>query len=167
MNFSKVSEFATNLYDDIDNIKKKKSKLDAEKVYEFVDQISLLRKPFKEYFEMTENEYYEEESDHGLTLQHKDKKLKNMRDRVLVNHVDGSILNNEINFTYNHETPYDENGKYQVEGDLHLISFSLQVIGAVGANTKIGDIRNSLSKDALLSLGLAARAVNEWQNKKD
>ncbi|MGR3742421.1 hypothetical protein [Companilactobacillus sp. DQM5] len=164
MNFSEISEFASKLYDDTKDIENKKKKLDVEKIYEFIDEISLLRKPIKEYFDMTENEYYEEESDHGLTLQDKDQKLSQLHDRVLLNHVDGSMTKEEINFTYNHENPYDDDGKYQPIEDLHIISFAFEIIGAVSANTRIGNIRNILSRDALLSIGLAANAVDQWQN---
>lgn len=165
MNFSEISTFASSLYDDTKDIEQKNKKLDAQKIYEFIDEISLLRKPIAEYFDMTENEYYQEESDHGLTLQNEKQKLSELHDRVLVNHVDGSLVNEEINFTYNHENPYDDNGEYLPVEDLNLISFSLQVIGAVSANTRIGNIRNILSRDALLSVGLAANAVDQWQNQ--
>ncbi|GKQ43237.1 hypothetical protein RD055328_11600 [Companilactobacillus sp. RD055328] len=165
MNFSEISKFASTLYDETDDIVQKNKKLDTKKVYKLIDEISLLRQPIAEYFDMTENEYYQEESDHGLTLQDEKQKMSDLRDRVLLNHVDGSLVNEEINFTYNHETPYDDDGQYLPAEDLHLISFSLQVIGAVSSNTRIGNIRNILSRDALLSVGLAAHAVDEWQNK--
>lgn len=164
MDFAELSKFASQLYDDTNAIKNNTKKIDSEKIYQFIDEISLLRKPIKEYFNMTEEEYYEEESDHGLTLQNDNQVLSKLHDRVLLNHVDGSLTEEEINFTYNHEDPYAENGKYNVEVDLHLISFSLQVIGAVSSNTRIGNIRNILSRDALLSIGLATNSVVEYQN---
>lgn len=165
MDFAELSKFASQLYDDTSAIKNNTKKLDSEKIYQFIDEISLLRKPIKEYFNMTEGEYYEEESDHGLTLQDNDLPLKKLHDRVLLNHVDGSLTEEEINFTYNHEDPYAENNEYDVETDLHLVSFSLQVIGAVSSNTRIGNIRNILSRDALLSIGLATNSIVEYQNK--
>lgn len=165
MDFAELSKFASQLYDDTSAIKNNTKKLNSEKIYQFIDEISLLRKPIKEYFDMTEGEYYEEESDHGLTLQDNDLPLKELHDRVLLNHVDGSLTEEEINFTYNHEDPYAENNEYDPEVDLHLISFSLQVIGAVSSNTRIGNIRNILSRDALLSIGLATNSVAQYQNK--
>lgn len=164
MDYSEISKFASQLYDDTKAIVAKEKELDTEKVYDFIDQISLLRKPIKEYFDMTEDEYYQEESDHGLTLTNPKQTLGELHDRVLLNHVDGSLTQEEINFTYNHEDPFSE-GDYKPEVDLHLISFSFQVIGAVSSNTRIGNIRNILSRDALLSVGLAANAINKWSNK--
>ena len=85
-----------------------------------------------------------------------------MHDRVQVNHVDGSLEGHDINFTYNHEDPYAEK-EYQVKTDINLVNYSFTVIGAVYDNTIVADVRNSISKDAILSIGLAAHAIEEWQ----
>ena len=41
---------------------------DAEAVYKVIDNLGVLNNPIKDYFDMTEEEYYEAESDHKLTL---------------------------------------------------------------------------------------------------
>ena len=162
MNSETISKLAEGLYEDRKKIEDKSEKFDAQKVYDILDSLEVLRKPIKDYFEMTEDDYYQNESDHRLTLQHPDHKLNQLHDRVQVNHVDGSLMGHEINFTYNHEDPY-AGGDYKVMTDINLISFAFTVIGAVYDNTIVADVRNSVSKDAILSIGLAAKAVEEWQ----
>ena len=162
MNSETISTVAEGLYTDRKKIEDKSQKFDATEVYDILDSLEVLRKPIKEYFDMTEDDYYQNESDHRLTLQHPDHKLSELHDRVQVNHVDGSLDGHEINFTYNHEDPYAE-GEYKVKTDINLINYSFTVIGAVYDNTIVADVRNSLSKDAVLSIGLAAHAVEAWQ----
>ena len=111
---------------------------------------------------MTEEDYYQNESDHRLTLQNPKNKLSELHDRVQVNHVDGSLDAHEVNFTYNHEDPYISED-YKVKTDLNIVNYSFTVIGAVYDNTIVADVRNSLSRDAILSIGLAAHAIEEWQ----
>lgn len=111
---------------------------------------------------MTEDDYYQNESDHLLTLQSPDHKLSELHDRVQVNHVDGSLDAHEVNFSYNHEDPF-ASGEYKAKTDIDLVSFAFTVIGAVYDNTIVADVRNSLSKDAVLSIGLAAYAIEAWQ----
>ena len=41
---------------------------DAEAVYKVIDNLGVLNNPIKDYFDMTEEQYYEAESDHKLTL---------------------------------------------------------------------------------------------------
>ncbi|WP_129045639.1 hypothetical protein [Companilactobacillus metriopterae] len=163
MNSEAISKLALYIDENSKDIRDNKTTFDAEKVYEVIDGLEVLRKPVQEYFEMTEDEYYENESDHRLTLQNSSEKIGKLKDRVQVNHVDGSLAAHEINFTYNHEDPYTS-GNYNPKIDLDLIDFSLTVIGAVFANTIISDVRNSISNDALLSIGLAAKAIKEWQD---
>ena len=67
-----------------------------------------------------------------------------------------------MHFTYNHDDPY-ANQKYDVVSDLHTLEYGLEIIGAIQANTILADLRNNLSQDAVLSLGLAAHAVEQWQ----
>jgi len=59
--------------------------------------------------------------------------------------------------TYNHENPY-EDGMYDKENDFHVLAYSLKVISAVMAVApqKLTEI---ISKDAVLSLGLAVYAL--------
>ena len=106
---------------------------------------------------MTEEQYYEAESDHKLTLIKMDSKLTNLHDRILTNHVDGFVDKDEINLTYNHENPYEDD-LYDPTTDYREIVYSLKVIGAVQA-IAAKDLQEVLSKDAVLSIGLAAYAL--------
>jgi len=162
MNSETISNLADWLFTNRKELEDKSVKFDAQKVYDILDSLGVLRKPIKEYFDMTEDDYYQNESDHRLTLQNPTHKLSELHDRVQVNHVDGSLDAHEINFTYNHEDPY-AGGDYKVKTDLNLVSFAFTVIGAVYDNTIVADVRNSLSKDAVLSIGLAAHAIEAWQ----
>lgn len=162
MNSETISKLAEWLDKNDVDIEKKNEKMNATEVYDIIDSLEVLRKPIKEYFDMTEDDYYQNESDHRLTLQNPTHKLSELHDRIQVNHVDGSLSEHEINFTYNHEDPYAK-GKYAAKTDLNLINYSFVVIGAVYNNTIVADIRNSISKDAILSIGLAARAIEDWQ----
>ncbi|MQS76027.1 hypothetical protein [Companilactobacillus halodurans] len=161
MDSETISNLADWLYTNRKKIEDKSQEFDAQKIYDILDSLGVLRKPIKEYFEMTEDDYYQNESDHRLTLQNPGNKLSELHDRVQVNHVDGSFAGHDINFTYNHEDPYGK-GDYKVKTDVDLIDYSFTVIGAVYDNTIVADVRNSISKDAILSIGLAARAVEEY-----
>jgi hypothetical protein len=162
MNSETISELAEGLFKNSKDIQNKSKKLDVQKVYDIIDGLEVLRKPIKDYFDMTEDDYYQNESDHQLTLQNPDNKLIQLHDRVQVNHVDGSLSDHNVHFTYNHEDPYAE-GSYKAKTDLNLIEYSLTVVGAVYDNTIVADVRNSVSKDAILSIGLAAKAIEDWQ----
>ena len=162
MNSETISLLAEWLDQNAEKVEAQSKKLDVLKVYDVIDKLEVLRKPIKDYFDMTEDDYYQNESDHRLTLQHPEAKLSELHDRVLVNHVDGSLSGHDVNFTYNHEDPY-ASGSYKAKVDVNLIEYSFTVIGAVYNNTIVADVRNSISKDAILSIGLAARAIEEWQ----
>ena len=58
-------------------------------------------------------------------MQNEKQSLSELKDRVLVNHVDGSLAISELIFTYNHEHPY-ANGTYNVTNDLHTIEYALE-----------------------------------------
>ena len=81
---------------------------DADAVYKVIDGLNVLNNPIKDYFNMTEEQYYEAESDHKLTLIKLSNKLVDLHDRILTNHVDGYVDKDEINLTYNHENPYED-----------------------------------------------------------
>lgn len=163
MNSETISEFGEWLDDNASKIESNSVQFDAQRVYSVIDNLEILRKPVQEYFDMTEEDYYENESDHRLTLQNPDAKLSELKDRVLVNHIDGSLADHDVNFTYNHENPFPD-GQYSPKVDVDLVNYSFVVIGAVFANTIVADIRNSLSKDAILSVALAAKAIADWQD---
>lgn len=162
MNSETISEYGEWIDENQKLIEDKSVQFDAQRVYDVIDNLEVLRKPIQEYFDKTEEDYYENESDHRLTLQNPNQTLSELKDRVLVNHIDGSLAEHNVNFTYNHENPFP-NDEYKVKVDVDLINYSFIVIGAVFANTIVADVRNSISKDAILSIGLAARAIDEWQ----
>ena len=131
--------------------------LNTKRIYNEINSLGILDKPIEEYFDMTQDEYYNSESDGKLTLLHLDQPLSELSDRILTNHVDGYVDKDEINLTYNHEDPLQD-GSYDRATDLHVLLYSLKVIGAVRAIAP-DDLKKVLSKDAVLSLGLAAAAL--------
>lgn len=134
----------------------------ADQVYAMIDSLQVLAHPIKDYFAMSEEDYYENESDHKLTLLNLDQPLGQLHDRILTNHVDGYVDKNEINLAYNHEDPYAD-GIYAASVDLHVLVYSLKVIGAVNA-IAAATLKEVISKDAVLSLGLAAHALATEKN---
>ena len=108
---------------------------------------------------MTQEQYYDTESDHKLTLIKLSEQLTDLHDRILTNHVDGFVDKNEINLTYNHENPY-EDGFYNAVVDFHVVSYGFKVIGAV-QEVAPKTLQGVLSKDALLAIGLAAHALEK------
>lgn len=148
---------ADNLADNQESILNQEIDFDAEAVYRVIDNLHVLHKPVKDYFGMTQEQYYETESDHKLTLINLSEQLTDLHDRILTNHVDGYADQNKINLTYNHENPYEDDF-YNESVDLHVVTYSLKVIGAVQAIApKV--LQEVLSKDAVLSIGLAAHAL--------
>ena len=131
--------------------------LDVENVNKETDNKGIVKHKIKDYFDMTEEQYYEAESDHKLTLIKMANKLTDLHDRILTNHVDGYVDKDEINLTYNHEDPYEDD-LYDPATDYRVIVYSLKVIGAVQA-IAAKDLQEVLSKDAVLSIGLAAYAL--------
>lgn len=131
--------------------------LNADAIYDTIDNLGVLNKPIREYFDMTQEEYENTESDHMLTILKLSDKLGDLQDRILTNHVDGYVDKDEINLTYNHENPY-EDGMYNAVVDYHVVTYSLKVIGAVQAVAEKA-LEETISKDAVLSLGLATYAL--------
>jgi len=140
-----------------DKVLGKEQSFNADAVYKIIDGLGVLDKPIKDYFNMTEDQYYESESDHKLTLVNLSEKLTDLHDRILTNHVDGYVDKDQIHLTYNHENPYEDDF-YNPEVDYHVITYSLKVIGAV-QSVAAKDLQGVLSKDAVLSLGLAIYAL--------
>ena len=139
-----------------DQIISGEERLDLEKIFTEIDNLHILDKPIKDYLSMKSEDYYDE-SDSKLTLLNMDQPLSEVEDRILTNHVDGYVDKNEINLTYNHENPF-EDGNYDRATDFHVLLYSLKVIGAVREVDAV-DLQKVLSKDAVLSLGLAANAL--------
>lgn len=162
MQVDALSKMADWLEDHATAITTGQVQLDVQTINNLIDGLGVLRHPVQKYLRMTEEQYYENESDHRLTLQNEKQPLSELKDRVLVNHVDGSLTNSELHFTYNHEHPY-ANGTYNVINDLNTIVYALEVIGAVTANTIMADVRNNLSQDAVLSVALAVYSIGKWQ----
>lgn len=140
-----------------DKVLGKEQSFNADAVYKIIDGLGVLDKPIKDYFNMTEDQYYESESDYKLTLVNLSEKLTDLHDRILTNHVDGYVDKDQIHLTYNHENPYEDDF-YNPEVDYHVITYSLKVIGAV-QSVAAKDLQGVLSKDAVLSLGLATYAL--------
>ena len=110
---------------------------------------------------MKQADYYTTESDHKLNLPDDNAPLTATHDRIMVNHVDGSIKNDQLNFTYNHEPVFD--GGYTPQRDLNIVKYGLEVIGAVATSGHIETVSAALSPDAVLTLVLAATAFSSYQ----
>lgn len=144
-----------------DDLMAKKSQLDSNKVYAIVDYLKVLKKPAEKYLHMKQADYYIIESDHKLNLPDDNAPLTATHDRIMVNHVDGSIKNDQLNFTYNHEPVFD--GVYTPQRDLNIVKYGLEVIGAVATSGHIETVSAALSPDAVLTLVLAATAFSSYQ----
>lgn len=128
--------------------------VDEKRVYAALDDLSILDHSITTYFDQSQDSYYNSESNHQLNLLNLQDPLKNLHDRILTNHVDGFVDQGKIHLTYNHENPF-EDGIYSRETDFHVLLYSLKVIGAV-YSIDPQDLTRVLTKDAVLSLGLAA-----------
>ncbi|MGO2743780.1 MAG: hypothetical protein ACTIAB_00235 [Lacticaseibacillus paracasei] len=144
-----------------DDLMAKKTQLDPNKVYAIVDYLKVLKKPAEKYLHMKQADYYTTESDHKLNLPDDNAPLTATHDRIMVNHVDGSIKNDQLNFTYNHEPVFD--GGYTPQRDLNIVKYGLEVIGAVATSGHIETVSAALSPDAVLTLVLAATAFSSYQ----
>lgn len=144
-----------------DDLMAKKTQLDPNKVYAIVDYLKVLKKPAEKYLHMKQADYYTIESDHKLNLPDDNAPLTATHDRIMVNHVDGSIKNDQLNFTYNHEPVFD--GGYTPQRDLNIVKYGLEVIGAVAISGHIETVSAALSPDAVLTLVLAATAFSSYQ----
>lgn len=144
-----------------DDLMAKKTQLDPNKVYAIVDYLKVLKKPAEKYLHMKQADYYTIESDHKLNLPDDNAPLTATHDRIMVNHVDGSIKNDQLDFTYNHEPVFD--GGYTPQRDLNIVKYGLEVIGAVATSGHIETVSAALSPDAVLTLLLAATAFSSYQ----
>jgi hypothetical protein len=132
--------------------------LDTKRINKALDSLKVLANPVQSYLDDSQESYYNsDESDHKLDLLHLSEPMAAVHDRILTNHVDGFVDQNKIHLTYNHEDPYAD-GVYDPEVDFHVLSYSLKVIGAV-YSVDPDDLRKVLSKDAVLSIALAANAL--------
>jgi hypothetical protein len=154
-----ISELADFLSANSDNIRAGEAAFNAVDFYAAIDSLGVLAQPIQSYLTQTEDSYYESESDHLLTLQGGEKPLNELTDRIIVTHTDGALHDGELNFNYAHENT-DQNG-YDVQTDLHLLAYGLEVIGATDTLDH-AKTQATLAKDATLSLGLAVNAIQSW-----
>lgn len=158
-----LSQLADYLEAHNDKIKIGEEKFDPQTIYAALDQLAILAKPVQDYFTISEDDYYEQESDHLLTLQDGKKPLGELQDRIIVTHTDGELSAGDLRYTYAHEDAYSTG--YDVQTDLHILTYGLEVIGATDRLDHV-QVQKTLAKDAVLSLALAAKAVNDWQATK-
>ncbi|MFC6171404.1 hypothetical protein [Loigolactobacillus jiayinensis] len=158
-----LSQLADYLEAHNDKIKIGDEKFDPQLIYAALDQLAVLAKPVQDYFTISEDDYYEHESDHLLTLQKGKAPLGELKDRIIVTHTDGELSNGDLRYSYAHEDAYSAG--YDVQTDLHLLTYGLEVVGATD-NLDHEQTQKTLAKDAVLSLALAAKAVAAWQAAK-
>lgn len=156
-----ISDLADWLEAHNDQLLAKTEPFPATKVNDAVDFLKGLKHPAADYLDMKQGQYYQAESDHKLNLLADDQPLRKLEDRIMVNHVDGSITEDTLNFTYNHE-PVFENG-YSAKQDLNIVKFGLEVIGAVATTGHVETVAEALSPDALVTLIVAATQLVSWQ----
>lgn len=147
-----------------DGITDRSTKLDKTKIFTIIDNLQLFDQPVSTYLEMTEDQYDESASDHRFTIENGDQKLAALKDRILLNHLDGTVDTSEMNFAYNHENAYQDG--YQVKVDLNILTYALEVLGAAYAIVPLDVIQENLSKDAAMSLAIAAESIDHWQNRQ-
>lgn len=158
-----VRQLADWLEENMAAIADRKVQLNPETIFAVLDDFGVLNNPVVKYFDITEETYYQSESDHKLTLSDDHKLLIDVTDRIMVTHVDGVLAENKVNFEYSHEAVYED--QYLVKRDLEVLTYGLAVIGAVAATVKHNLIQADLSKDAVLSLALATQNIANWQAK--
>ncbi|MHA3066882.1 hypothetical protein [Lacticaseibacillus saniviri] len=156
-----ISQLADWLEEKHQAILDKQTKLDLATVLEAIDYLAVLDQPAKQYLNQTQATYYKSESDHKLNLPDDKAPLMATQDRIMVNHVDGQVNEDEIKFTYNHEPVFEP--KYSAKKDLNLLKYGLEVIGAAASTGHTDIVKQALSKDAVLSLLLAANQLVAWQ----
>lgn len=159
-----ISTLADWLEENTSALLEKKVQLDLSQVNVAVDYLGVLKNPAASYAEMSQETYLGSESDKKLSLLSEADRMSQLDDRIMVNHVDGSVTNDEIHFNYNHDTPV-EAGEYHARKDLEILKFGLEVIGAVSATGHDATVRAALSPDAVVSLVLAANALHAWSVK--
>lgn len=156
-----IKQYADWLQTNTNEIVAQKIKFEADKVYQLIDTLHIFEQPVTTYLTMSQETYYRTVSDHKLTLPGERDTMRKLQDRVLVNHVDGALADGEIQFEYNHEDSYSEG--YSPRKDLQIIAYSFKVLGAVVAISSTELVRQNLSKDAAISIALAADALTQWQ----
>ncbi|WP_390405982.1 hypothetical protein [Lacticaseibacillus jixiensis] len=158
-----ISELADWLEAQSDALLAKSTPFPETKVFAAVDYLKKLRHPAADYLNVLQGHFDRHESDHKLNLLADKATLAELEDRIMVNHVDGSITDNTLNFTYNHEPTFE--GGYQPKTDLNIVKFGLEVIGAVATTGKLDTVRDALSADALVTLVVAAHRFKQWQGE--
>lgn len=161
MNSQTVKDYADWLQQNTSKIVAGQVSFDAQKVYDILDDLKIFDQPSQSYLQMTQESFYDTVSDHKLTIGDETKQLTALQDRILINHVDGSITDQQLNFAYNHEDNYE--GGYQARKELNLLAYGFKVLGAVLAISEAKLVRENLSTDAAMSLLLAAHALDGWQ----
>lgn len=156
-----ISELADWLETQSDALLAKTTAFPEEKVQAAVDYLQVLKHPAANYLDTLQGHYDRHESDHKLNLLADKQPLAELEDRVMVNHVDGSITEDQLNFTYNHEPAFE--GGYQPKKDLNIVKFGLEVVGAVTNTGHTETIAAALSPDAMVTLIVAAHRFTQWQ----
>ena len=100
-----ISELADWLEANMQMIIDKEIQFEPSHVYPLLDELHVLPASVTTYFDMSQEKYAEEVSDHklNLTTNLKDK-LADISDRYMVNHVDGILSEGDVHFTYTMKT---------------------------------------------------------------
>ena len=110
-----VRQLADWLEENMTAIIDRKVSLNVSEIFAVLDGFGVLNNPVAKYLDITEETYYQSESDHKLTLSDDRKLLMDVTDRIMVTHVDGILADNKVNFEYSHEAVYED--QYLVKRD--------------------------------------------------
>lgn len=163
MEATAISEMADWLEAHVDDIVGKNTALDTDKIYALLDALKVLPRPVATYLEMTQEKYYEDGSSHDLDLDGGKALVGEVHDRLMVNHVDGTLPENQIRFTYNHEDVYQDG--YAPCRDCQILMYALEVLGAVAGVHGFDLFADNVKSDAVVSIALSAKTLADWQQQ--
>ncbi|WP_040536073.1 hypothetical protein [Schleiferilactobacillus shenzhenensis] len=164
MESTAISETADWLEAHVDDIVGKNVALDTGAINALLDALNVLPRPVATYLDMAQEKYYEDGSSHDLDLDGGKAPVSEVHDRLMVNHVDGVLPENEIHFTYNHEDVYQDG--YAPRRDCQIMMYALEVLGALAGVHGYGLFADHLKSDAVVSIALSAKTLADWQQQE-
>ena len=160
LNISKLADWLENKKTKIYN---HDIKINSNKIYTSLNNLNIFPSNVSKYLDITQEKYYETLSDNKLNLSNNNNKIylmSDVKDRIVINHVNGDIDKNYVSFTYNHINVFP-NGVYNFFKDIDVLIYGLEIIGAV-STIDVNLVKNNISSDAFMSLILSINGVSNW-----
>lgn len=160
LNISKLADWLENKKTKIYN---HDIKINSNKIYTSLNNLNIFPSNVSKYLDITQEKYYETLSDNKLNLSNNNNKIylmSDVKDRIVINHVNGDIDKNYVSFTYNHINVFP-NGVYNFFKDIDVLIYGLEIIGAV-STIDVNLVKNNISSDAFMSLILSINGVFNW-----